>query len=77
VIERSTSLIGSRRPEEIRASRRKSLEAERANLQTLLTEIQRTRATLDISLQRADVLVEKLRTRFEKEIDAALEEPEN
>jgi hypothetical protein len=77
VIERSTSLIGSLRPEEIRASRRKSLEAERANLQTLLTEIQRTRATLDISLQRADVLVEKLRTRFEKEIDAALEEPEN
>lgn len=77
VIERSTALIGSLRPEEIRASRRKSLEAERANLQNLLNEIQRTRASLDISLQRADALVEKLRLRFEKEIDAALaEDPE-
>jgi hypothetical protein len=74
VIERSTALIGSLRPEEIRASRRKSLEAERTNLQSLLTEIQRTRGTLELSLQRADVLVEKLRTKFEKEIDTALED---
>lgn len=78
VIERSTALIGSLRPEEIRASRRKSLEAERTNLQSLLNEIQKTRAVLDINLQRSDALVEKLRLRFEKEIDAALaEEPEN
>ena len=78
VIERSTALIGSLRPEEIRASRRKSLEAERTNLQTLLTEIQKTRVVLDINLQRSDALVEKLRLRFEKEIDAALaEDPEN
>lgn len=77
VLERSTALIGSLRPEEIRASRRKSLESERTNLQNLLTEIQRTRASLDISLQRADALVEKLRLKFEKEIDAALsDEPE-
>ena len=74
VIERSTALIGSLRPEEIRASRRKSLEAERTNLQSLLIEIQKTRAVLDINLQRSDALVEKLRLRFEKEIDAALAE---
>jgi len=74
VIERSTALIGSLRPEEIRASRRKSLEAERTNLQSLLTEIQKTRAVLDINLQRSDALIEKLRLRFEKEIDAALAE---
>lgn len=74
VIERSTALIGSLRPEEIRASRRKSLEAERTNLQSLLTEIQKTRAVLDINLQRSDAMVEKLRLRFEKEIDAALAE---
>ncbi|HEX6125380.1 MAG TPA: hypothetical protein VFZ23_08395 [Pyrinomonadaceae bacterium] len=77
VLERSTALIGSLRPEEIRASRRKSLEAERANLQNLLNEIQRTRTSLDISLQRADALVEKLRAKFEKEIDTALtDDPE-
>ena len=74
VIERSTALIGSLRPEEIRASRRKSLDSEKANLQTLLTEIQRTRSSLDVSLQRADILVEKLRAKFEKEIDISLED---
>lgn len=74
VIERSTALIGSLRPEELRASRRKSLDAERTNLQVLLTEIQRTRSALDLSLQRADQMVEKLRTKFEKEIDTALED---
>ncbi len=74
VIERSTSMVGSLRPEEIRASRKKSLESERANLQSLLTEIQRTRSSLEISLQRADALVEKLRAKFEKEIDSALDD---
>ena len=78
VIERSTNLIGSLRPEEIRASRRKSVEAERTNLQSLLTEIQRTRGRLEADLQRSDVLVEKLRNKFEKEIDTALEDdPDN
>jgi hypothetical protein len=74
VIERSTALIGSLRPEELRASRKKSLESERVNLTVLLTEIQRTRALLEISLQRSDQLVEKLRNKFEKEIDTALED---
>ena len=73
-IERNVALVGTLRPEEIRASRKKSLESEKANLQILLNEIQRTRASLDISLQRADALVEKLRTKFEKEIDTALED---
>jgi hypothetical protein len=77
VIERSTALIGSLRPEELRASRKKSLESERVNLTTLLAEIQRARATLDLSLQRADALVEKLRNKFEKEIDTALEDNPN
>jgi hypothetical protein len=74
VLERSTALIGSLRPEEIRASRRNSLQSERTNLQNLLTEIQRTRASLESGLQRADALVEKLRTKFEREIDTALED---
>ena len=77
VLERSTALIGSLRPEEIRASRRNTLQSERTNLQTLLNEIQRTRASLESGLVRADALVEKLRTKFEREIDTALEEPEN
>ncbi|MEO8573638.1 MAG: hypothetical protein ABI481_06685 [Pyrinomonadaceae bacterium] len=78
VLERSTALIGSLRPEEIRASRRNSLQSERTNLQNLLSEIQRTRSSLESGLVRADALVEKLRNKFEKEIDTALEdEPDN
>ena len=73
-IDRNQAFIGSLRPEEIRAARKKSLESERANLQSLLTEIQKTRASLDASLQRSDALVERLRTKFEKEIDAALDD---
>lgn len=74
VIERSTALIGSLRPEEIRAARRKSMELERTNLQTMLAEIQRNRTSLEISLQRSESLVERLRNKFEKEIDTALED---
>lgn len=74
VIERSTALLGSLRPEEIRASRRRSLEAERGNLQNLLTEIQKNKTALEINLQRADALVERLRVKLEKEIDTALED---
>ena len=74
VIERSTAFIGSLRPEEIRASRRRSLEAERTNLQTLLVEVQKNKSAIDLNLQRADSLVERLRVKLEKEIDTALEE---
>ena len=77
-IERTTAITGSLRPEELRANRQKSLESEKANLQKLLLEIDKSKASLEVSLQRADALVEKLRTKLEKEIDAALvDEPEN
>ena len=77
-IERTTAITGSLRPEELRSSRQKSLESEKANLQKLLVEIDKSKASLEISLQRADALVEKLRTKLEKEIDAALvDEPED
>lgn len=71
-IERNVALVGTLRPEELREARRKSLTAERTNLQTLLTDIQRTRSVLEQNLQRADSLVERLRTKLDKDIDAAL-----
>lgn len=74
MIERNAAMVGTLRPEEIRDSRRKSLQSEKVNLQNLLVEVQRTKAALEISLQRADAMVEKLRTKFEKEIDTALED---
>ncbi len=71
-IERSMATVGSLRPEQLREQRRKSLELEKTNLQLLLVEVQKNRANLELNLQRADALVEKLRVKIEKEIDAAL-----
>lgn len=71
-IERSAAFAGSLRPEELRDQRKKSLEAERKNLEALLTQIQNNRAVLQLSVDKADLLVEKVRTRMEKDIDDAL-----
>ncbi len=71
-IERQLSSVGSLRPEELRAQRRRSLELEKTNLQSLLTEVQKNRANIDLNLQRSDALVERLRIKFEKDIDTAL-----
>lgn len=69
MIERSLQLAGSMKPEEIRDGRRKGLTAERTNLQSLLGEIQSTRANLNGNLQKAEMMVEKLRSKLEKDID--------
>jgi hypothetical protein len=73
MIERSVATAGSLRPEELREAKRKSLDAEKRNLQSLLTDITATRSSLDQSVQRADALVEKIRTKLEKDIDDALD----
>ncbi|HMJ08878.1 MAG TPA: hypothetical protein VK468_07725, partial [Pyrinomonadaceae bacterium] len=76
-IEKSVAMAGTLRPEELREGRRKSLAAEKANLQTLLTDIQRTRSILEQNLVRADSLVDRLRSKLDKDIDAALaDDPE-
>lgn len=71
-IDRSVAFVGSLRPEELREQRKKSLEAESKNLQTLLIQVQANRATLEDSVQKADFLVEKIRLKLDKEIDEAL-----
>jgi hypothetical protein len=77
VIERQIAFAGSLRPEELREMRRKNLDAEKRNLQNLLTEIRNTKSNLEANVQKADALVERLRAKLEKEIDDALaEEPE-
>ncbi len=76
IIERSLQLSGSMKPEEIRESRRKSLAAEKSNLQSLLTQVQATRTGLNASLQRAEEMVEKLRAKAERDIDESLQQKE-
>lgn len=76
-IDREVALSGSLRPEDLRALKRKQFELERANLQSVLTEVQKTKATLEQNLQRSEAMVEKVRVKLEKEIDSALaDEPE-
>ena len=72
VLERTFATVGSLRPEELRATKKRSLELEKRSKETLLVEVQRNRANIEQSLQRADSMVEKLRVKIEKEIDDAL-----
>lgn len=75
-LERSFATVGSLRPEELRAQKRRSLELEKRNQETLLVEVQKNRANIEQSLLRADAMVEKLRVKIEKEIDDALTDEE-
>lgn len=72
LIDRNVALAGSLRPEELRDQRKKSLEAEKGNLESLLTQIQTSRTTLETNVEKADALVEKVRSKLDKEIDDAL-----
>ncbi|MBA2378525.1 MAG: hypothetical protein H0V76_02995 [Blastocatellia bacterium] len=73
MIERSVAFAGTLRPDEMRETRRKNLTVEREGVQNLLNELQSAKSGLDLSIQRADAMVERLRTRLEKEIDDALD----
>ena len=77
MLERSTALAGSLRPEDLRDARKKSLQAEKDNLENLLFQIQTNRSNLETSVQRADAIVEKIRLKFEKEIDTVLEDSDD
>jgi len=68
-IERILQMAGSMKPEEVRENRRKTLDAERRNLQSLMTDIQATRSNINLNLQKSEVMVEKIRTKLEKDID--------
>lgn len=78
MLERQVAFAGSLRPEELREARRKNLDVEKRNLQTLLTDIQTVRANLELNVQKADILVKKLQDKLEIEIDKSLEDdPQN
>ncbi|MGI8543240.1 MAG: hypothetical protein ACR2MD_07125 [Aridibacter sp.] len=72
-IERSTAMYGSLRPEDIRDQKKNNLETEKRNLEALLAQIQASRLNLEESVRKADLWVEKVRLKFEKEIDKALD----
>ncbi len=71
-IDRNLAFTGSLRPEDLRDKRKKSLEAEKANQERLMTQVQERKNSLTLSVQKADDLVDKLRQKLERDIDEAL-----
>jgi hypothetical protein len=76
-IERNVAFSGSLKPEVLREARQKTLAAERTKLQTLLAEVQKNKGNLDLNIQRADSLVERIRIKLDKDIDEALADGED
>jgi TolA-binding protein len=72
IIERNSALSGSLKPESVRDARKQALEKEKQNLQGLILQVDANRVSLELSVQKADLLVEKLRFKLEKDIDDAL-----
>ncbi len=77
MIERFAAFAGSLRPEQIREARQKSLQSEKSNLESLSTQIEANRKSLEDSVFKADYMVQKLRLKLEKDIDEALAEKED
>ncbi len=71
-IDREVAFAGTLRPEEMRAARQKAVNAEKTNLTNLLNQIVQTRSSIDQNLLRADQMVERLRSKLEKDIDDAI-----
>ena len=71
-IERNMAFTGSLKPEQLREMRKKSIDAEKTNQENLLVQVQERKNMLSASVLRADDLVEKIRTKLEADIDAAL-----
>jgi hypothetical protein len=74
VITSATALSGSLRPEDLREQRKAALETEKANYEAMLRQIEASRANLEDSLQKAELLVERVRSKFEIAVEAALNE---
>jgi uncharacterized phage infection (PIP) family protein YhgE len=72
---RSLAFVGSLRPEEAREARRSSLEAVKAKLVSSLEETLEAEKVAKENLKKAEVLLERLRLRFEKQIEAGLDQP--
>jgi chromosome segregation ATPase len=67
VIERTLAVTGSTRPEELRETRRRQLEAEKSRVQSQLNLLATSRARLETAIANADAEADRIRTR----VDAA------
>ena len=73
-IQNSAALTGSLRPENVREARMQSLQTQKANTESLLAQVRASRRNLESAIVAADRLVERVRSKFEALVDAALSE---
>ncbi len=72
-IERQAALTGTFRPDELRDTIRRQLEAERRRIQTQLDVLQGSRTRLETALNNADQLVTRLRSQLDDATQRELE----
>ena len=65
VLERSTQVYGSTRPEEVRETQRRRLESERARVKAQLRILSTSQARLEVSCANADSEVDLLRAKLQ------------
>jgi uncharacterized protein YukE len=68
-IDRSVTLEGTTRTEELRESRRNTLNSERASLQSLLSQINGNLSDTSDAVREAQVLVQRLRRQYLPQIE--------
>ena len=71
-IERNIAVIGTTRTEELRETRKNSLETERRNLRNLTAQINRNLQQNNDELQKAENLVQTLRRKILPQIEAEI-----
>ena len=74
-IDRSVTFEGTTRTDEIRESRRNTLQSERASLQALLTQINSNLADTNDAVREAQILVQRLRRQYLPQIEREIFEP--
>ncbi len=76
-IERQAALTGTFRPDELRDTIRRQLDAERRRLRAQLDVLQGSRTRLEAALNNADQLVQRLRTQLDDATQRELESGDN
>jgi predicted nuclease with TOPRIM domain len=79
VLERSTQVYGSTRPEEVRETQRRRLESERARVKAQLRILSTSQSRLEVSCANADSEVDLLRAKLQmrrEQMEAAPKKPE-
>ncbi len=69
VIERTMAVSGSTRPEDVREARRRQLEAEKALVQSQLTQLANNRSRLEAAIATAELEADRLRARIDSVTD--------